>query len=78
LRTDSIVAQRGDPKNGSRSSLDLTIFFKVKSLAVINDLTIMVSCGAVENRGSRRNRTMVFCQAEVLQGLNRLRKNSLV
>jgi hypothetical protein len=31
----------------------LTIFIKVKPLAAIDDLTILVSCGAVENRGSR-------------------------
>jgi hypothetical protein len=37
-------------KKGRRSSLELAIFFKVKPLAVINDFTIWVSCGAVENR----------------------------
>jgi hypothetical protein len=38
------------PKNGSRSSLELVIFFKVKLLAAIDDFTIWVRCGAVENR----------------------------
>jgi hypothetical protein len=39
-----------NPKNGSRSSLELAIFFKVKLLAAIDDFTIWVRCGAVENR----------------------------
>jgi hypothetical protein len=39
-----------NPKNGSRSSLELVIFFKVKLLAAIDDFTIWVRCGAVENR----------------------------
>ena len=39
-----------EPKNGSRSSLELVIFFKVKLLAAIDDFTIWARCGAVENR----------------------------
>jgi hypothetical protein len=46
---------RFDFKNGSRSSLELAIFFKVKPLAVIDDFTIWARCGAVENRRSRRS-----------------------
>jgi hypothetical protein len=76
LIRDSIERLLFNPKNGSRSNLELTIFFKVIPLAVIDDLTILVSCGAVENRESKRSLTMVFCQADVLQGLKRLRKNS--
>ena len=38
------------PKNGSRSSLELVIFFKVKLLAAIDDFTIWARCGTVENR----------------------------
>ena len=38
------------PKNSSRSSLELIIFFKVKLLAAIDDFTIWARCGVVENR----------------------------
>jgi hypothetical protein len=39
-----------NPKNGSRSSLELAIFFKTQPLASIDDFTIWVRCGVVQNR----------------------------
>jgi hypothetical protein len=66
------------PKNGSRSSFASAIFFKVKPLATIEDFTLWISCGGVENRQSRRSRTMAVRRAEVLQGLNKLRKKGLL
>jgi hypothetical protein len=57
------------PENGSRSSLELAIFFKAQSLAAIDDFTIWVRCGAVQSSMIGKGRTMVFSQAKVLQGL---------
>jgi hypothetical protein len=38
-----------NPENSSRSTLKLAIFLKPQMLAVLEDFTLLVRCGATQN-----------------------------